>query len=70
MLLALRSTSCMSSWAPLAGKTDPPRLPLCSGEWVPAPGGTASAKWMAWHMKNQADGAMRGGEVPSGVVLE
>lgn len=32
----------------------PPRPPPsrncahCSGEWVPAPGGTASAKWMRW----------------------
>ena len=41
-----------------------------SGEYVPAPGGTASAKFMEWHLKAQADESMQGGEVPSGVVLE
>ncbi|PRW60712.1 type II CRISPR RNA-guided endonuclease Cas9 [Chlorella sorokiniana] len=41
-----------------------------SGEYVPAPGGAASAKFMAWHLKSTADESMQGGEVPSGVVLE
>lgn len=36
-------------------------------EWVQAPGGTASAKWVRW--KQEADEAMHGGEPEPGVAL-